>query len=332
MARDKGLLSERSPVQSIPKLAEEVSRILSDKQDRERLTSDEFRQVLWFIYVLLAEGRSKEEVAAQPAFKRLRSWVTELIEGVAEQVEKDRKSGTLKRAQSEGRLELLAAIVKRIDEGATKKEVITDLSATGLTKEAAANLFEIAENHGHAFGTGAETGTDRPSPKEVFRGFRLCREEIENVSVERLLLGIAKEANERGGLGKMQGKIFFEIEGYNEDQRELWEIPEVRAYFKKLDEVAPFFLYFLANEILGRTVRLYLKMFIDPNFFATDNPTPRVKARVTDFLNQRMEAITSYCNGVNSGETAKVDPREVFFKIYKCMGYQVTRKEVFAAH
>ena len=35
---------------------------------------------------------------------------------------------------------------------------------------------------------------------------------------------------------KLQGRIEISISGYDDDPRELWEIPEVIAWFKKADD------------------------------------------------------------------------------------------------
>ena len=166
-------------------------------------------------------------------------------------------------------------------------------------------------------------------PKEKFRGFKLCKEEIINLQVDRLLLGIAKEAKERGGLGAIQGKIFIEsIDGYNDDPRELWEIPEAKRYFKKLDEVAPFFLYFIANEIFDKGVRLYLKMFINPAFFTDPNLNKKTAKQAGDFVGKRIHAIVSYCKEINMNGEVQAAPRETIYQIYKCMGYDISREKI----
>lgn len=165
--------------------------------------------------------------------------------------------------------------------------------------------------------------------REAFRGFRLSKEEIIDSDVSRFLLGIAREANERGGLGTVQGKIFFEIDGYNDDKRGLWEIPEVRRYFRKLDETAPFFLYYIANETFAPLVRTYLKMFIDQSFFTNLNPNQKIKQDAETFIRDKIQSVTSYCHKINSVEEIKVDRRETIFQIYKCMEFDVSREGVF---
>ncbi|MBF0235186.1 MAG: chlororespiratory reduction 6 domain-containing protein [Desulfamplus sp.] len=46
-------------------------------------------------------------------------------------------------------------------------------------------------------------------------------------------------------------KVDIAFYGYNNDPRELYEIPEVRNYVNKLDEQFPYWLYFFSKKYLG---------------------------------------------------------------------------------
>jgi hypothetical protein len=43
------------------------------------------------------------------------------------------------------------------------------------------------------------------------------------------------------------GRISLVVDGYNDDPRELFEIPEVRAYIKRLDQAWPNWFFFLSQ-------------------------------------------------------------------------------------
>jgi hypothetical protein len=43
------------------------------------------------------------------------------------------------------------------------------------------------------------------------------------------------------------GRISLVVDGYNDDPRELFEIPEVRAYMKRLDQAWPYWFFFLSQ-------------------------------------------------------------------------------------
>jgi len=47
---------------------------------------------------------------------------------------------------------------------------------------------------------------------------------------------------------KHEGKISFFVYGYDEDKRELYEIPEVVEYFKKLEREVKYWFYFLSKD------------------------------------------------------------------------------------
>jgi hypothetical protein len=51
-----------------------------------------------------------------------------------------------------------------------------------------------------------------------------------------------------GGAREFQDSLEFGISGYTNDQRELWEIPEVRLFMKLIDENFPFLLHFCNKE------------------------------------------------------------------------------------
>lgn len=54
-----------------------------------------------------------------------------------------------------------------------------------------------------------------------------------------------------------QDKVDILFEGYDDDLTELYEIPEVRGYVKKLDEVFPFWPFFLSKHTSGFIVAIF---------------------------------------------------------------------------
>lgn len=51
----------------------------------------------------------------------------------------------------------------------------------------------------------------------------------------------------RHGIKKYRNNIVFQIDGYNDDPREIFEIPEIKAFFKKVFDKYPYMLYFLSD-------------------------------------------------------------------------------------
>ncbi len=44
---------------------------------------------------------------------------------------------------------------------------------------------------------------------------------------------------------RLKGRLIFGIRGYEDDPRDLYEIPEVRAWMQALDQVFPYWFYFM---------------------------------------------------------------------------------------
>jgi hypothetical protein len=66
-----------------------------------------------------------------------------------------------------------------------------------------------------------------------------------------------------------RGSVSLSFEGYDTDPRELWEIPEVRAYVKKLTAAWPSWMYFIDNS-MNSFIAMYLclvdvRRTTDPN-------------------------------------------------------------------
>ncbi len=51
---------------------------------------------------------------------------------------------------------------------------------------------------------------------------------------------------------RLRGQVLFAIDGWNTDPREIFEIPEVRAYWAKLDRAFPAWSYFVVPGALLR--------------------------------------------------------------------------------
>ncbi|MBK1812456.1 chlororespiratory reduction 6 domain-containing protein [Clostridium sp. YIM B02505] len=51
----------------------------------------------------------------------------------------------------------------------------------------------------------------------------------------------------RDGVKKYKNNIVFQVDGYDDDPREIFEIPEIKAFYKKVFDKYPYMLYFLSN-------------------------------------------------------------------------------------
>ena len=65
--------------------------------------------------------------------------------------------------------------------------------------------------------------------------------------LERLLILIDTTEN----ITLYKESLMFQVEGYDDDPRELCEVPEVRAFFGKITQEWPFFVWFIARGLGG---------------------------------------------------------------------------------
>lgn len=68
-----------------------------------------------------------------------------------------------------------------------------------------------------------------------------ARDPSETLHTLRQLLGSRSIAE------KLQGQVELSVHGYDSDPRELYEIAEVRTFFRQLDDAFPFWFYFLST-------------------------------------------------------------------------------------
>jgi hypothetical protein len=94
-----------------------------------------------------------------------------------------------------------------------------------------------------------------------------------------------------------QEKVDIAFHGYDEDSRELFEIPEVRNFVYRLDEEFPYWLFFLSKHHLG--LQCLLLCFLPP--YLTDEAKARIfPERVRNLLlNRWIPAMNQICEYVS---------------------------------
>lgn len=73
------------------------------------------------------------------------------------------------------------------------------------------------------------------------------RRQIETCDVDEPLQFLRSLTAGRDVAIEYSGRISLMVDGYNDDPRELFEIPKVRAYFKRLDQAWPNWFFFLSQ-------------------------------------------------------------------------------------
>jgi len=73
------------------------------------------------------------------------------------------------------------------------------------------------------------------------------RQQVESCDVEEPLGLLRRLSADRHTAIEYSGRISLVFDGYNDDPRELFEVPEVRAYIKQLDQEWPYWFFFLSQ-------------------------------------------------------------------------------------
>ena len=70
------------------------------------------------------------------------------------------------------------------------------------------------------------------------------RAEVEAGDIHHALTALQKLLNPEVAK-RLKGRLIFGIRGYDDDSRDLWEIPEVRLWLQDLDKSFPHWFYFM---------------------------------------------------------------------------------------
>ncbi|WP_374681492.1 hypothetical protein [Accumulibacter sp.] len=73
------------------------------------------------------------------------------------------------------------------------------------------------------------------------------RSQVETCNVDEPLQLLRRLTEDRQTAIDFCGRISLVVDGYNDDPRELFEVPEVRAYIKRLDQAWPSWFFFLSQ-------------------------------------------------------------------------------------
>ena len=79
-------------------------------------------------------------------------------------------------------------------------------------------------------------------------GVVVDRADVEAVEVSSTAKSLLRVLANRETIERFRGRVDLAIHGYSSDPRELYEILEVRRFCAKLDEVFPYWFYFLSTE------------------------------------------------------------------------------------
>lgn len=123
----------------------------------------------------------------------------------------------------------------------------------------------------------------------------LTRQEIEDASVASALERLHLITDTRESSMRYRESLVFMVLGYDDDPRELAEIPEVRAFFSRLVQEWPHWLWFLARNMgaiaLLMSLLCTIKIHRSTNNSGTEFVNPTQLGQVLDDLFQRGNAM-----------------------------------------
>ncbi len=83
--------------------------------------------------------------------------------------------------------------------------------------------------------------------KNMIVSYEITRFEVERGLTNRLIYDLRVEKSNRL-IQAGPGKVIFFVSGYDDDTRQIYEIPEFQSYIRKANESNPCWVYFTATE------------------------------------------------------------------------------------
>lgn len=138
------------------------------------------------------------------------------------------------------------------------------------------------------------------------------RDDVESCNISGAL-GLLRRLLEPGKAQHFKRKLLFGISGYDDDPRELYEIPEVRPWMKKLDEAFPYWFYFLNRE--ASTLEFVTFSLCD---FVQTADGPLIKPEtIADFVSTHFAAMNDFCEAVGEPEEEIEKLSEEIMQFYR---------------
>jgi hypothetical protein len=138
------------------------------------------------------------------------------------------------------------------------------------------------------------------------------------------VMAVLKQLLERDAATKFCEKADLCCSGYDSDSRELWEIPEVRAFVQKLDQQFPYWCYFLSRNGEGL---MWLTYCLYPLALSQDEKQrlwlPAIRKYIEDRGIPHMTAICRYV-GCSDKEALRLTSGAANYLVNKPLGKYVT--------
>ncbi len=142
---------------------------------------------------------------------------------------------------------------------------------------------------------------------------KLSKKEIVACDTAPLMKTISLQAGEnRKGLSDLMGTVGFQVEGFDKDDREPWDIPEVQRYFQKLHQQMPQFPYFLPTEKSATSwQKLYFRILLEGDLGNG--------LQMAEVLSVTGRGIVSFCDAVAKQTGTQIDAMELVRYIFEAV-------------
>jgi Chlororespiratory reduction 6 len=137
----------------------------------------------------------------------------------------------------------------------------------------------------------------------------------------RLPLASINLANEEGMIEESCGRFRITLKGYDDDPRQVFDIPEVRGWFTQLAKDAPHFPFFIEPEMM----LVYAAAVVSHTY--EDGAIHFDRAEIADFISGTQNAVEIFC------AQAKVDPAMAvgtLLEVFDARPHMVLPMEIFA--
>jgi hypothetical protein len=144
---------------------------------------------------------------------------------------------------------------------------------------------------------------NQPDPTD-FLSILVSRQEIELQEFDKILTVLSGLIQDNEIIKKFYDRVDIGVGWYNDDKRELWEIPEVKQFFRILDNQWPYWFFFLTKLGSGlkmitfccieTTKKNETELWIDP-------PT------MENFLYRHFIAMNEVCDRIGMSEDENKD-------------------------
>lgn len=148
----------------------------------------------------------------------------------------------------------------------------------------------------------------------------ITRPEVEAGNISDTLTVLQSPLDDRRNVLRQQNKIRVFVDGYDDDPRELWDIAEVQAFYRKLDEKFPYWFWFCDKRDVS--LKVISDCLYQPSGKAEEGQQAVAlvdDAELGEFMRRHYRAVDELCGDYNipDAERLKVlEAVENYFEQY----------------